>query len=35
MDAVVDVVKDQLGGSISIESEEGKGTLFRIAIPLS
>jgi two-component system chemotaxis sensor kinase CheA len=35
MDSVVDIVKDQLGGSISIESEVGKGTLFRLEIPVA
>jgi two-component system chemotaxis sensor kinase CheA len=35
MDAVLNVIKNQLDGEITIDSELGKGTAFTLSIPLS
>ncbi|MBU1248054.1 MAG: chemotaxis protein CheW [Proteobacteria bacterium] len=35
MDAVLNVIKNQLDGEITIKSELGKGSVFTLAIPLS
>jgi two-component system chemotaxis sensor kinase CheA len=35
MDAVVNTIRDRLGGDVTIESEPGKGTAFTVSIPLS
>lgn len=35
MDAVVNAIRDQLGGDVTIESRLGKGSAFTVSIPLS